>query len=255
MPKLELASVTLCAAASVNVAATLSAMRTSMEEIAFAESLLFTDSRSHGSGDGIRVIPTDKFNSSRDYSEFMIHELADHVQTPHCLVVQWDGFVLNANKWKPEFLQFDYIGAPWPQFDDGRDVGNGGFSLRSKRLLEACQEPQFRLEGPEDVAICRTNRDFLEEDNGICFADFDLAKSFAFERTQPDQPTFGFHGVFNMVEAIGTDNFWDVYRGLDDRTTVFVDYWKILRQLGVGRDSTSRRIQLTADRLGSLLGR
>ena len=37
----------------------------------------------------------------------------------------------------------DYIGAPWPHFRDGHNVGNGGFSLRSRRLLEACRELPF----------------------------------------------------------------------------------------------------------------
>lgn len=255
MQKLQLPSVTLCAAASVNVDATLAAMRASMEAVDFAECLLFTDHRQIRSDEAIRIIPAERFKSSGDYSEFMIRKLGDFITTPHCLVVQWDGFVLDADRWNQRFLQFDYVGAPWPQFDDHRDVGNGGFSLRSRRLLKACQDERFRLEGPEDVAICRANRPFLEEEHGIRFADRDTAKIFSYERTRPSQPTFGFHGVFNMVGAVGADRFWDIYMGLDDRRTVFTDYRHILRQLGAGQESSSRRMRLTADRLAALFRR
>ena len=224
-----------------------------MEAVTFADCVLFTDSQQCDLGNGIRTVPSERFNSSREYSEFMIRKLADHIRTPHCLVVQWDGFVIDADRWNPQFLQFDFIGAPWPQFDDGLDVGNGGFSLRSQRLLKACQDSRFRLEGPEDVAICRVNRGLLEAEHGIRFAGPEMAEQFSFERTSPSHPTFGFHGVFNMADVIGPDAFWDVYSGLDDPTTVFVDYWRILRQLGVGREPTQRRTRLTCDRLAALL--
>jgi hypothetical protein len=167
--------------------------------------------------------------------------------------VQWDGFVLDATQWAPQFLEYDYVGAPWPQFSDGRDVGNGGFSLRSRRLLEACRDPRFRAAHPEDVAICRLNRDLLEREHGIRFADRSTAERFAFERTEPDGPTFGFHGVFNMIPALGADGFWEVYRGLDDRRTVFVDYALLMRQLRMGNRAREHRLQLTRDRVFQLL--
>ena len=67
----------------------------------------------------------------------MLQELHDHISTAHALCIQWDGYVLNAQAWDASFLDYDYIGSVWPQFGDGHRVGNGGFSLRSKRLLEA----------------------------------------------------------------------------------------------------------------------
>ena len=68
-----------------------------------------------------------KFQNSMDlegYSEFVIRELHKYVDTSHCLLVQWDGYVLNPKSWLPQFLDYDYIGAPW----NGNVVGNGGFS-------------------------------------------------------------------------------------------------------------------------------
>lgn len=251
MAKTKLPSVTLCAAASVNVSATLSALRTCMDKLSFAECLLFTD-KAIDTGGNCRVVPIPRLESSRDYSQFILRRLADHVRTSHCLIAQWDGFVLNANCWDPEFLEFDYIGAPWPHFTDGRDVGNGGFSLRSRRLLEACRDPRFRLGAAEDVAICRVNRSLLEQEHGVRFADRQTAEQFSYERTVPPDPTFGFHGVFNMIEAIGADRFWDIYRTLDDRTTAYVDYWPIFWGLRSGRHPARRRLQFTADRISGL---
>lgn len=250
MARLDLPSVSLCAAASVNVAATVSALRASMEGLAFADCVLFTDADVSVAGTGVRIAPIQRLSSSRDYSDFMVRDLAMHIGTSHCLIVQWDGFVINPERWDPAFLEFDYIGAPWPQFEDGRDVGNGGFSLRSRRLLQACQDPRFVMDGPEDVAICRLNRAMLEEQHGIRFADRAMAERFSYERSMPMQPTFGFHGVFNLIDTIGAHRFWDLYLSLDDRKTAFLDFWPILRQLG----SAQRQAKFTADRLSALLG-
>ena len=86
----------------------------------------------------VRVVRIGRLKSASEYSFFVLKALHEYVETQHCLLVQWDGFVTNANAWRPDFLAFDYIGAPWPQFSDGRNVGNGGFSLRSRKLLKAC---------------------------------------------------------------------------------------------------------------------
>jgi hypothetical protein len=250
--RLELPGVTLCAATSVNVEATVAALRTSMDQILFHDALLFTDSASVGAGDGIRVVPIRRLGSGPAYSEFLLGELSDHIRTDHCLVVQWDGFVIDPGQWDPRFLNYDYIGAPWPQFADGHDVGNGGFSLRSRRLLDACRSPGFVPAHPEDVAIGRANRHFLEREHGIVFADRRTAERFAFERTVPPGPTFGFHGIFNMVPVLGEDRFWSLYQTLDDRSTAAPDYRLLMRQIMRGRQRFRRGVRLTADRLGSV---
>src|ERR1700722_12124880 len=54
-------------------------------------------------------------------------------KTSHCLTIQYDGFVLDSDMWRAEFLDYDYIGAPWPH--RGYAVGNGGFSLRSVEMM------------------------------------------------------------------------------------------------------------------------
>ena len=97
---------------------------------------------------------------------------------------------------------------------DGLDVGNGGFSLRSRRLLEICRSPQFLFSHPEDVAIGRHNRPWLVA-QGVRFAPRELADSFSAERASSVKAAFGFHGVWHMPQLIGADRFWEAYCELD----------------------------------------
>jgi hypothetical protein len=119
--------------------------------------------------------------------------------------VQWDGLVRDPAAWDPEFLRWDYIGAPWPDQPDELAVGNGGFSLRSQRLLEALLDPEVRIEHPEDLSICHRNRVLLEQRHGIRFAPLEVARRFAYERPEPTQATFGFHGLHNFQRELPAD--------------------------------------------------
>jgi hypothetical protein len=249
---LDLPSVTLCAATSVNVEPTMAAIEATTDQIVFGDVVLFTDAIGQQPPAQARVVPIAPLRSGADYSNFLLSRLAEHIRTDHCLIIQWDGFVVNAKEWDPAFLELDYIGACWPQFDDGHDVGNGGFSLRSRRLLEACRSPEFGASHPEDVAICRANRALLERQFGIRFADRATAERFSFERSRAGGPTFGFHGVFNMISALGEDRFWEIYGRLDDRSTVWRDLRLLLRQIR-GQSRVSRRLRLVADRAKDLL--
>lgn len=223
-----------------------------MAQIDFAEVLLFTDREPSSLGLDtalpIRVIAIAKIQSSEAYSRFMLENLADHFTTSHCLVVQWDGHVIDARRWQNEFLDYDYIGASWPQFDDGHNVGNGGFSLRSRRLMEACQTPEFDSHHPEDVAICRTNRDMLEN-NGMRFAPLTLANQFSAERSSDPGLTFGYHGVFLMPQVLEVDAFWAIYKNLSDRATIWADFSLIFAALVRGQGGVSRAFHLILHRL------
>lgn len=247
--RLELPSVTLCSVASVNVDATIAALSESLDLVNFSRCVLFTDKQPASLDPRIATQIIDPIRSATDYSFFILQRLVDHIDTDHVLLCQWDGFVTDPSAWKGDFLRCDYIGALWPQFADGRVVGNGGFSLRSRKLLEACRDPKFVIEHPEDVAICRTNRALLEEKHGCQFAEPDLAARFSFERQRSRSATFGFHGVFNMIPLLGAADFWQVYRSLDDRKTVWTDYWLILGQLAGSVSGWPRIARMSLDRL------
>jgi hypothetical protein len=250
--RLTLPQVTLCAITSVNVEATLRALEASLAQVDFAACKLFTDVPVGPEHPGIAIVPIRRLTSSKAYSDFLLSHLVDYLDTSHCLVTQWDGHVLDAERWLPEFLEYDYIGASWPQFDDGHDVGNGGFSLRSRRLMELCREPQFRASHPEDLAIARVNRAWLE-DKGMRFAPRTLADSFAAERAGDLRASFGYHGAWNMPEAIGVEAFWEVYRGLDDRSTVRHDFASITRDVRQGSGGSLRMTRMSFDYMKHLL--
>jgi hypothetical protein len=244
--RLALPQVTVCAASSVNVAATLQALEVSLAQVDFAACKLFTDAPVRPGHPGITVVPIARLASSAAYSDFLLRQMVEHVDTPHCLVVQWDGHVLDAARWRPEFLDYDYIGASWPQFDDGYDVGNGGFSLRSRRLMAACRDSGFQIKHPEDIAIGRDNRAWLEG-RGIRFAPRALADLFSAERAGDVSESFGYHGAWLMPRAIGVEPFWARYLSLDDRGTIRHDFAAILKQIGRGRGGWRRALRLIAD--------
>jgi hypothetical protein len=242
----NLPDVTVCAVTSVNVAATVQAVIACLAHARFAACKIFTDSPLQVANPDITVVPIERITSSAAYSDFVLNRLVEHVDTSHCLIVQWDGYVIDGSRWRSEFLAYDYMGARWPQFDDGHDVGNGGFSLRSKRLMEACLHREFMPIHPEDLAIGRKNRPWLEA-KGMRFAPRDLADAFSAERTGNLETSFGYHGVFNMPATIGVDAFWERYLQLDERTTVWTDLDPLLRMLADGAAPTRRRMRLIAD--------
>lgn len=246
--RLALRQVTLCAVSSINIEATIRALEVSMAQVDFAACKLFTDQPVRPDHPGITVVPIPCISSSRDYSDYLLSHLVDHVETSHCLVVQWDGHVLDAAKWQPAFLDYDYIGASWPQFVDGHDVGNGGFSLRSRRLMKACRDPAFQRQHPEDIAIGRLNRDWLEG-RGMRFAPRALADLFSTERVACLPTGFGYHGAWLMPRVMGATAFWSLYSGLDDRGTIRHDFIAIVKQIGLGRGGWRCILRLTIDQI------
>jgi len=202
-PKLALPRVTLCCVDCVNHDLALAALDQCVRKCDFARVLFVTD-RDYAI-DGLDSVRIASIRSRDAYSHFVIKELHEHVATDFVLLVQWDGFVVDASAWRDEFLDYDYIGAKWIFHKDGRSVGNGGFSLRSRRLLEALRDPQVAAGPLEDVAICRTFRPYLEARHGIRFAPEEVADLFSFEASYFDRMPFGFHGLFNFWMFLGKE--------------------------------------------------
>jgi len=147
----------------------------------------------------VEYVQAPPIKSIKDYSELLLTGLERYVEGTHVLVIQWDSFVIHPQLWSMEFLRYDYIGPVWPHHPK-TPVGNGGFSLRSKRLLQTIQQPDFVKKHPEDYCICVDNKDFLEQKN-IQIAPVNIAEQFAVERTAW-HPAFGFHGFFNFGRVL-----------------------------------------------------
>lgn len=210
--------------------------------------------------DGIEVVRIPPIASRAAYSQFVLKELGAHIATDYALVVQWDGFVIDANAWAEEFWNYDYIGAKWPHQSGDFRVGNGGFSLRSRRLMDALAKPEFDLNADEneDTAICIRHREVLETKYGIAFADERVADRFAFDVGRPVGPTLGFHGVFN---------FWQVLTDAELKTFAQTAPDAIVRGLGfaalsknlvdlkrveVAREFIARRLMTTPNEVQAL---
>lgn len=196
---------------------TLEAIEKARQSIRFGDVLFVCDRPAEmPSGQGVRVAKVDALRSREDYSEVVQTQLADLVETSFVMIVQWDGYPTRPANWTDEFLDYDYIGAVWPQFSTDMAVGNGGFSLRSRKLLQACTDPRFKPGHPEDVVICHANRPLLEQ-YGIKFAPPELARRFSYERERKSEKALGFHGLFNMPDEMGIDNFLKFFARVDHR--------------------------------------
>lgn len=168
-------------------------MQKCMEQLEFPRAILLTRDGFYTKDSRITVLPIDAITSIEAYSQFMIKNLGDYFSTSHVLVVQWDGFVANPEVWDDAFLAYDYIGAPWKNHRHA--VGNGGFSLRSRKLVDALRDPLVCDLNPEDYAICDRYHDLLVEKYGIRFAPIAVARKFSCETFQPPSLSFGVHGV------------------------------------------------------------
>ena len=141
--------------------------------------------------------------TTKDYSDLLLMGIDQYVVGSHVLIIQWDSFITHPNLWRNEFLSYDYIGSVWPHHPQ-TPVGNGGFSLRSVKLLQAIKHSGFIKRHPEDYCICVDNKDFLEKECGIQFAPSEVAEQFSVERSEWHD-AFGFHGLFNFGRVLSSD--------------------------------------------------
>lgn len=185
-----------------------------------------------------------------EYNLFILYALDQLVETDFALIVQNDGFVVDGNNWRNEFFDYDYIGAPvygvYEVLENGIvknhqgaeceaylrnmppnfiDVQNGGFSLRSKKLLGMSRKlgikwqvniPKFFSTQPlsldfesishnEDLYLCVMIRNQLLA-QGIRFAPVKTACYFACESTTvhqaldiPRKQVLGCHAFGHLV--------------------------------------------------------
>ena len=128
------------------------------------------------------------------------------MNTEYAIFIQYDGFVISGDSFSDSFLDYDYVGASWPHHKDF-NVGNGGFSLRSSKLIKGVQEfiLPSDLQSPEDVVICRYLRARLEDALGLKYAPKNVADDFSYEMKKAQKLTFGFHGIFHLPNVMQND--------------------------------------------------
>ena len=174
------------------------ALQHSINVFDFQQILIFSDDPNLWGG--LPVVKIPKINAINDYNHVITQVLPRHLSSDFCLVIQYDGFIINAAQFSPHFFFYDYIGAPWPHFEI-MNVGNGGFSWRSKKLMDAVSTlPYIDQSVAEDIFICRQQRPVLERSFGLSFAPPEIAAHFSTESIPVSFPTFGFHGVFHLPQ-------------------------------------------------------
>jgi len=213
--KIKLNDVTLLAASSVKIDLVQDALKISSYNIDFASIKLLYSTEPKIKFPEIEYIHIPKMDLD-GYCKFLVEDLHKYFDTTHCLLVQDDSFIVNSNEWKDDFLNFDYIGAPWTEMVEPKKnlniklinnrVGNGGFSLRSKKFALVCKELDFDdlkfkfSINNEDIIICHYLYDFMKKKD-IKFAPIEIASNFSMEDEKTNNQygyninkVFGFHG-------------------------------------------------------------
>lgn len=190
-------NVTLVSVATTEVEATAKALEYSTRSLKFDKVLLLSHYNPNPDSDVYEFIQISPFNNVGEWGAFVVFELYKYIETDHIILVHADGFIVNPEKWQDDFLDYDYIGAPWPLPKDDysyRDfygniirVGNS-VSLRSLKLLKLPSELELDWDNVdhgffhEDGFLAVQNRHVLQK-NGIEFAPLSVAVAFSREKT------------------------------------------------------------------------
>jgi hypothetical protein len=194
------------------------ALRKNMEALAGSKGLLITN----------KLIDTDLpqklVHQTLDYEsfqDFLVYGLFSYIDTEYALISQSDGWILNADNWRDEWFNYDYIGGythaafipsesnyytnySWVGKPNPVVVQNGGLSLRSRKFLEApvkygiMKVPMEHKElRNEDIQLCCWMRPALEK-VGMKFAPKEESMLFSFEHLSHD-----LHKDFDLTKILG----------------------------------------------------
>ena len=206
---LNLKNITLVCVATKDVKASYKALKYSSKDINF-EKILFLSHEEDPKDKNIEHIKIKPFRSVAEWGRFIIFDLYKYIDTKFIILIHSDGFIVNPKSWKNSFLEYDFIGAPFPIPNDNKTyadhkgniirVGNS-VSLRSKKILQLPNELKLNwteydpIHLHEDGYLCVHIRHILEK-HGINFAPFKVACEFAresiFDENKNLEP-FAFH--------------------------------------------------------------
>jgi hypothetical protein len=213
MPRLP--DVTLVAMGSTDISGMLMSLGYGMAKAEFGDVVLVTNEDIKT--DHIRLSKCEPMNSIDEWNKAIVFDLGEHIHTSHALLIHPDGGIGNPDAWRNEWLEYDYIGSPWPLPEDDisykdingvvQRVGNS-VSLRSKKLMDLPKKlgmewKPFHGFTNEDGYICVNMRHVFEE-NGCKFAPFEEAVKFGCETFLPehielDKYPFVYHRNNNYI--------------------------------------------------------
>ena len=246
--RLQLPNVTLAAMTSVKIWETIKALQYSMQGVDYGEVVLITHRRPLFLPKQITYKHTSRLTDIDCFNYKMVYELGYYIQTDFALIVHYDGFVVHPESWRDEFLDYDYIGSPWPLPKPGRihsyhdiygnlcRVGNS-VSIRSKRLLDFPRKANLKWEKDEegfyneDIFICCMNKHRLEE-AGMSIAPVEVAKYFGHEHPIPEVQgitPFAFHKWWgaNAQYPVFVNPLTRIWKRIKDRIRPLL-FWRHL---------------------------
>lgn len=206
---INLPDVTLIATTSVRLPEHIEAIKKCCENIKFGKVILVSHELPKDLPDYVEYKYYPEIRNIMDFNILMFRNVGNFVETSHALFCQDHAYIIFPELWDNNWLDYDWIGAPWPIrensyiADNGERVrvGNGGFSLRSKKLMDFPIQQNIPLVHEqgywnEDGNIaCYHRRKFLA--HGINYAPVDVAAVFSYENPVPENQnifrTFGFH--------------------------------------------------------------
>lgn len=192
---LKLPNITLVAVTDINIPEHFEALQKSCEGIQWGAVLLLTP----------------KLGSIDAWNKYIIYELYNYINTDFAMLIHSDGYIINPSAFQSTFLEYDYVGAPWPLPNDDFSyrtpsgelvrVGNS-VSLRSRKILElpaklGLEWKSYYGNTNEDGFLTVHNRDTLIA-SGCTFAPLEVARFFSKEHEIPENQgieTFAFHTV------------------------------------------------------------
>lgn len=209
---LKLPDVTLFAVSSIMIPETIQSLLYSSRDIDFGSIKILTHTKPQDLPEQIEYVEIPEIKDIMDYNQFCFSELGQYIQTSHGLLTQYHAFIIEPKMWNNDWLECDYLGAIWPlrqgsfKANNGEIVrnGNGGFSLRSKRLMEIPKEKGWELRQDQGYwnedgnLTVYWRREMLEL--GINYGTTMEAAAFAYENPTSEnfgKQTFGFHRNLN----------------------------------------------------------
>jgi len=214
MNKLNLKNITLYSLNCVNPVNSIKALLYSSKHIDFAELILISNNKPDNLPSNIKFISTN-YTTHKESSLFTYTTLPDLIETDYCLGIHDDGFIINPDLWDTNFLNYDYIGAPWKYEGRRNRVGNGGFVLKSKKFVKLTKNLK-PLGYCDDGELTNMYYDYFIE-NGCKYAPVEVAMKFALESKIPEcefnlNNCFGFHGRGNPESVAVHDGFYQQFQ-------------------------------------------
>jgi hypothetical protein len=205
----NLPDVTLLAVSSDRVQSNIDALVRCRELMNFGDVKFISHVKPDNLPDGISFGECSEIKSIYDYDCFSFLEMGWHVETPFALLIQDHAQIIHPEIWDDNWLQYDWISAPWPErpefisISTGQmiRVGNGGFRLTSQKMMRLPKTLGLTVVfdrgwSADDGLFCSYYaKIFLE--NGIKYAPVEEAAKFSYENDVPENMDiikfFGYH--------------------------------------------------------------